>query len=230
VSARDPQRRDKLLDAAIVLILGSGVRRASVDEIARTAGVSKGAVYLEFASRGALLDALVRREYRRYLADALTRVEADPEGGRLSGIYRHSIAALLDRPFLRAMYEDNGQIVAELLKGPERYRPRVLLGAQFLGELADAGLLREDVDPGVVSHLLSVLVVGPLLAEPVLRDAAAPSLEATFGLLADLVVSGLEPRERRDPAPGIRAFRTLVEGINQELADDSAAPGLRGLP
>ena len=49
---------------------------------------------------------------------------------------------------------------------------------------------------------------------------ASPSLEATFGLLADLVVSGLEPAERSNPAPGVSAFRSLVEGIDQAMADD----------
>ncbi|MEX5303946.1 TetR/AcrR family transcriptional regulator [Kocuria sabuli] len=221
MSARDAHRREKLLDATVALILRSGVRRTSIDEIARDVGISKGAVYLEFPSKAALVDAAVRREFSHYIAQTCSRVEADPEGGRLSGIYRHSIAVLLERPFMRALYADNGRILDGLLRGPERYRPRVLLGTAFLQQLTDAGLLRADVDPAVTSHLISVLSVGPLLAEPLLSDETTPPVEATFELLADLVVTGLEPDSPSDPAPGAAAFRELAEGLIRALADDS---------
>lgn len=221
MSARDAHRREKLLDATVALVLRSGVRRTSIDEIARDVGISKGAVYLEFSSKAALVDAAVRRELSDYIAQTCSRVEADPEGGRLSGIYRHSIAVLLERPFMRVLYADNGRILDGLLRGPERYRPRVLLGTAFLQELIDAGLLRTDVDPAVTSHLLSVLSVGPLLAEPLLRDETTPSVEATFELLAELVVTGLEPDGPCDPAAGAAAFRELTEGLIRALADDS---------
>ncbi|MGY4844077.1 TetR/AcrR family transcriptional regulator [Kocuria sp. MNB10] len=221
MSARDALRREKLLDAAVALVLRSGVRRTSIDDIARDAGISKGAVYLEFSSKAALLDAAVRREFSRYLAQTCARVEADPEGGRLSGIYRHSIAVLLERPFMRALYTDNGRILDGLMRGPERYRPRALLGTAFLQHLTDAGLLRAGIDPAVTSHLLSVLSVGPLLAEPVLREGTTPPLKATFELLADLVVTGLEPDNPAAPAAGAAAFRELADGLQRALADDS---------
>lgn len=221
MSARDAHRREKLLDATVALILRSGVRRASIDGIAREVGVSKGAVYLEFPSKAALVDAAVRREFSHFIAQTCSRVDADPEGGRLSGIYRHSIAVLLERPFMRALYADNGRILDGLLRGSERYRPRVLLGTAFLHKLIDAGLLRADVDPAVTSHLLSVLSVGPLLAEPVLGDETTPSLEETFELLAELVVTRLEPDSPSKPAAGAAAFRELAEGLVRALADDS---------
>ncbi|NOJ58941.1 TetR/AcrR family transcriptional regulator [Arthrobacter sp. 260] len=212
MSGQNADRRENLLDATVALILRGGVRRASVDGIAREAGVSKGAVYLEFPSKTDLVDAAVQREMGRYLDSTAARIAADPEGGRLSGIYRHSIAELLARPFMRAIYEDDGQILAGLIRGPERYRPRVLLGEDFLRTMADAGLVRTDLDPATMSHLLSVLSVGPLLAEPVLRDESAPGLEATFELLAGLVVAGLEPTFRADPAAGVAAFQKLADG------------------
>lgn len=209
------------MDATVSVIVQLGVRRASIEQIAHFAQISKGAVYLEFPSKKALLEAAVRREYRDFLDDALSRVAADPEGGRLSGIYRHCIAALMNRPFMMALYTDDGQMLASLLKGPDHYRPRVLLGADFLAELIDAKLLRADLDPALVSHLLSTLSLGPLLAEPVLRDNSAPPLDATFGLLADLVVSGLEPPNGGDPQRGADAFSKLVAGMRPLLCPDA---------
>lgn len=219
------QRRNAVMDATVSVIVQSGIRRTSIEQIAHVARVSKGAVYLEFPSKEALLEAVVRREYRDFLDDALARVIADPDGGRLSGIYRHSIATLVNRPFMMALYTDDGKILASLLKGPDHYRPRVLLGTDFLATLADAGLLHADLDPAMVSHLLSMLSLGPLLAEPVLRDSSAPPIDETFGLLADLVVSGLEPPTGGDPRRGADAFRELVSGMHRFLDPDPAIPG-----
>lgn len=115
-------------------------------------------------------------------------------------------------------------MLANLLKGPAHYRPRVLLGADFLAELIDAKLLRVDLDPALVSHLLSTLSLGPLLAEPVPRDDFAPPLEATFGLLADLVVSGLEPPNGGDPQRGADASGELVAGMRTFLCPDAGPP------
>jgi hypothetical protein len=110
---------------------------------------------LEFPNKEAPVDASVRREFSLYLDETCSRIDADPEGGRLSGIYRHSIAALLNRPFMRAIYEDDGQVLSGLLGGAERYQPRVLLGAECLRTMADADLLRSDIDSATASHLLA---------------------------------------------------------------------------
>lgn len=219
MTVRTADRRDHLLDTAIMLFLRKGVRSSSVDEIAKLARISKGAVYLEFTSKHALIDAAVRRELSRYITETCLRIEADPDGGRLSRIYHHSISALLDQPFMRAIYEDNGQILDGILRGPERYRSRILLGTEFLSKLVDAGLLRKDIDLAVTSHLLSVLSVGPLLAEPLLRDATSPPLESTFGLLAELVVSGLESDHITDPTLGAKAFREFAEDIQSQISE-----------
>lgn len=218
-------RRTAVMDATVSVILQAGIRRTSIEQIAHVARISKGAVYLEFPTKEALLEAVVRREYRDYLDDALALVTADPDGGRLSNIYRHSIAALVNRPFMVALYTDDGQILAGLLKGAEHYRPRMLLGVDFLTELADAKLLRADLDPALVSHLLGTLSLGPLLTEPVLRDSSTPPIDVTFGLLADLVVPGLEPPTGGDPQRGADAFRRLVAGMHRVLESDYAVPG-----
>lgn len=221
MTARNAGRREYLLDATATTILRHGVRRTSIDEIAREARISKGAVYLEFPSKAALIDAAVRREFRLYLADTCALVEGDPQGGRLSSIYRHSITALLHRPLMRAMYEDDGQILSGVLAEPDRYRPRVILGAEFLRELATAGLLRADLDPDDASHVLSLLSVGPLLADPVLRTTSSPPLETTFELLSTLVVTGMEADTCVASSAGIAAFRRLVDELSTRLADDS---------
>ena len=50
-----------MLDAALELFIEKGFAATRVEDIARRAGLSKGAVYLYFPSKEAMLEGLVRR-------------------------------------------------------------------------------------------------------------------------------------------------------------------------
>jgi AcrR family transcriptional regulator len=58
---RAEARPDEVLDAALDLFIEKGFAAARVEDIAQRAGLSKGAVYLYFPSKQALIEALVRR-------------------------------------------------------------------------------------------------------------------------------------------------------------------------
>lgn len=213
-------RRLLLFEAAANLFTRYGFRKTSVEDITGAAGVSKGSLYLEFRNKDELFEALVRHEFRAYLADASERIAADSEGGRLSRIYHHCIEALLRRDFVRGLYTQNEQILAGILRqgGPQRYRSRVLLGAEFIDRMQQAGLIRTDAAPEALSHTLSVLMVGPLLAEPILHDDDSPPLSATFAAIGSTIVTAFEATGG-DAAEGKRAFVELKNGVDCALAD-----------
>jgi AcrR family transcriptional regulator len=58
---RAEARPDEVLDAALDLFIRHGFAATRVEDITRAAGLSKGAVYLYFDSKVAILEALVRR-------------------------------------------------------------------------------------------------------------------------------------------------------------------------
>jgi AcrR family transcriptional regulator len=68
-------RREELLDAAQQLFLDKGIAATSIDDIASTAKVAKGTVYLYFPSKEALLAGL----QERFIVTFLTRLEAAME-------------------------------------------------------------------------------------------------------------------------------------------------------
>src|SRR5690606_32634714 len=68
---RAEARPDEVLDAALDLFIEKGVSSTRVDDIARRAGISKGAVYLYFPSKEALLEGLLRRPEVPIAAEAL---------------------------------------------------------------------------------------------------------------------------------------------------------------
>ncbi|RJL25157.1 TetR/AcrR family transcriptional regulator [Bailinhaonella thermotolerans] len=60
---------ERVLDAALELYLHFGLRRTTVEDVARRAGLSRVTVYRRFARKGDLTQAVILRELRRFLAD-----------------------------------------------------------------------------------------------------------------------------------------------------------------
>jgi AcrR family transcriptional regulator len=78
---RAEARPDEVLDAAIELFMKKGFAATRVDDIAKRAGLSKGAVYLYFPSKEAVLEGLVRRAIipiADSALEALRSYEGDP--------------------------------------------------------------------------------------------------------------------------------------------------------
>jgi TetR/AcrR family transcriptional repressor of uid operon len=58
---------DRILDAAYARMLEHGLRRLTVDDVARQAGLSRITVYRRFSRKGDLIQAVILRELRRFL-------------------------------------------------------------------------------------------------------------------------------------------------------------------
>jgi TetR/AcrR family transcriptional repressor of nem operon len=104
---RDPERtREKILDAALSLILDHGFGSTTVDAVVRRAGITKGAFFHHFASKAELARALVdryalldREQLARHLERA-RKLSSDPlqQVLILIGLYEEDFEAM-DAPF-----------------------------------------------------------------------------------------------------------------------------------
>lgn len=56
------EREQRILDAALALVLRWGYNKTTIDDIAQKANVAKGTVYLHWKSREELFEAMVQRE------------------------------------------------------------------------------------------------------------------------------------------------------------------------
>ena len=87
-------KRDRVLDAAQRLFVRYGVKRTSIDDVAREAGIAKGTVYLSFKSKAELFAAIADRLCANTLADVhAIALEAMPLTARLVGILDRYIGA-----------------------------------------------------------------------------------------------------------------------------------------
>jgi AcrR family transcriptional regulator len=153
-TARIKQGRkvDQVIDGARLVFMEQGYARASMDEIARVAGVSKATLYTYFVDKRALFSEMYRSEIQR-VADGAVDVllpDADPEIALSAAAER--ILAYLTSDFGLAMYRicvsesprfpEIGAAFYE--SGPEMGRAR--LGAYLEAAVARGVLVIPDID------------------------------------------------------------------------------------
>jgi TetR/AcrR family acrAB operon transcriptional repressor len=206
-------RETRLLDSATRLFTRFGFDKTSVDDIARAAGVSKGAVYLHWPSKFSLFEAVLIRQGLGLLDDIVERLKDDPESGTLGSIYRHSILALGAKPLLMAVYTEDAELLGEYVRHqePRVYAQRFLFGEEFVRRLQGAQLIRSDLEPHLTAYIMGVISFGLLSIGQLAPTVQPPPLAALADALADLVERGLGSGNRRARASGTDAFRILVD-------------------
>ncbi|HEY3523473.1 MAG TPA: TetR/AcrR family transcriptional regulator [Candidatus Limnocylindrales bacterium] len=143
-----PDRMDRILEAAAVVFARDGFAGARMEDVAATAGVSKGALYLSFDSKERLIQVLVERLVGSELRRIREAAAGDgPTIDRLiefvSG-YVEDVTAVGDLgPVVLELYARAGRA------GPIRETLRRSLDAfvEGLERLIDAGVRRGELGP-----------------------------------------------------------------------------------
>ena len=214
-------REDGLLDAATRLISRVGFDKTTVAEIAAEAGVSKGAVYLHFESKDALLEALILRELQTYALRWVEAVEADPRGGRIGGMYRCALRALHDQPLMAALLRRDAHVFGNALRRPGSLLLKARMGSsrkEFVEAMQSAGAIRSDLDPAVTAHIMNMLSYGLVSMSKVMDPAQIPPVDSVLEGIADLLDRALAPARRANDDAGKRIVRQLYEAGAARLA------------
>lgn len=196
----------RILDSARELVLDHGVRKVTVSEIARAAGVGKGTVYLYWPAKEDLILGLFARELLTFLDEVISRITAAP-----ATVLPRRLAPLLIRTGLNlslAPRLNSGDI--ELLRTltPQagdrdlfaRTRPSALCDA-VMPILHRHGLIRHERPLAGQAYALHAVLTGfgTAMSDP----ATAPlHVDDPYELLADTVAQLLEP----PVAPGEEAI------------------------
>lgn len=190
---RIPERRLRLLAAARELALEQGWQVTTVSEVAARVGVGKGAVYLEFDSKAAILDALIADGMQRLSSDVHRRVRESDGVVDLPAIYRFAVDALLDDSLMRAFYLCDQGVLGEHIGAvsDDRYRQRFDWLADYVAELQRAGIIDPQADLRSLTLMLSAFTLGLLHAPASLGPITDDELRRTVTLFAELVGTGL---------------------------------------
>lgn len=132
---RKAERPQELLDAALALFVNKGLAATRIEEVARLAGVSKGTLYLYYASKDELFKAVVRHWLGEVLAagsDLVDRWEGPTNellynlahtwwtrigASNASGIFKLVVAEVGNMPELAQFYVDEVIVPTHQLLG-----------------------------------------------------------------------------------------------------------------
>lgn len=192
------QTRERILDAAEQQFNEAGVARTSLDQIARAAGVTRGAVYWHFQNKADLFAAMIQRvrmpleqrlhriveqaqtldDLERLCLESLLEIQTDPRIARVYSVlllkceYTDDLAALIERE--RAARE---HILAEV--------------TTFFDRMRRSGALLADRDPATLALALHVYMTG--LFTEMLRSPDCCRDEACAATLMRYFFAPLKP-------------------------------------
>jgi TetR/AcrR family acrAB operon transcriptional repressor len=214
-------RPTRILDAASRLIVHYGFDKTTMDDIAREAGVSKGALYLVWPGKDALIDALIAYEMKRLLADLQARLEQAQDGETpfIALLYKHTLLALEHNPLVRALYTRDARILGDYIHHQDvsRYTDRLTLSAGVVRQMQAASLLDPGIRPETLAYLFSLITLGFVSIGALLPGESAPPLEETADGLARLVTRGIA-LPGGDRAQGKQALQRLIESMNEDYS------------
>jgi len=199
------QRRPEILDAAFTVFLRHGYFGASMDDIAREAGVSKPVVYGCFATKDDLFLALLTREEQRVLeqiADALpARPDLDPR---------------------RALADGLGGFLAAVAGHPDAYR-LILLGDGGVPETV-ARRIREGRATQVDAITALVEAWARMRDLPDAPDVTRLVAYALVGATEGAARAVLTEPERFDPLRTAALLAALMTGGERALRAEQTRP------
>ncbi len=108
---------DAILDAARVAVRQSGIRRTTLSDIARLAGVSRMTVYRRYPDLPAVIRDLMTREFGVLMDEIDARVDGPDGRSRLVTRAGAAVRALRDHPLLRKLLEADPELLLPYLLG-----------------------------------------------------------------------------------------------------------------
>jgi AcrR family transcriptional regulator len=227
-SSSQSDRRERLLKSAASLFSRWGFDKTSVDDIAREAGISKGAVYLEFPNKDALFKAVVHWEFARYMQDWLRRFEKDHGDWSFARMIQHSIAAVDSNPFVKALLMRDHRIFGNFLRrDKELFRLAISARSEFFSQLQETGTMRDDIPAPVLAYLVSVTGYGLIAGNEVVPDENKVPFEEAIQAWGLLLERGAAPPRARNRRAARALLISMVERMQAALRNlDKASADL----
>ena len=165
-------RPDEVMDAALDLFMENGFAATRVGDIAKRAGLSKGAIYLYFDSKEAILKALIQRSIVPVVESSETlaqNMSGDPQM-----VIRMIVTLIADRMNDPRIFAIPRLVIAEAGNFPE-------LAQMYRNEVIERGfqalerLLKQGVEQGIFRPMNTRLAIrniaGPLVVHGLLSSA-----------------------------------------------------------
>jgi AcrR family transcriptional regulator len=184
---------DQILDAARATVLDFGVRRTTVSEVARRAGLSRMTVYRRYPDGAELMRALMTREFGGVLTRA--RLESNGAGTgreRLVGACIRTVELLMTHPLMLRLLELDPEMLLPYLT--ERLGRFQQLARDATGEAIAAGQADGSIragDPRTFAAACELATRGLVISA---RSLSARQRSRALGELELMLDGYLRPR------------------------------------
>jgi AcrR family transcriptional regulator len=155
---------DPVLDAARACVLAVGVRRTTLTDVARRAGVSRMTLYRRFPDLEGVLSALMTREFGRLVAEAAARAGGATTRERLVATVVHGSRALAEDPLFQRLLDVDPELLLPYVTQRTGGVQKIAVEAsrEILAAADDS--VRRDVGPEVLAAGMELITRGFVLA------------------------------------------------------------------
>jgi AcrR family transcriptional regulator len=218
---------DRILDAALRVFRRHGFRRASIEQAAEAAGLTRQALYHHFQSKEALFRAVIEQLYQGALSVEIAATDAaEKAGGGLADILaaevnarlRHLIASFDGSPHIEELFSEHLALGRDLY---QRYA--TAYGAQIAATIERICrrrrlVLAKGMTAHTLAHCLEMAMHGAKSAYPSMlpADAFLGDLEL---MLRTLVAGALARATMRQPASTASAKKSKRKTPGKALAN-----------
>lgn len=204
-------RKQAIMDAAARRIIQYGYDKTTIGDVADAIGLNRALVYGYFKSKDDVLEALIKREMRKYGELWFEHLMADPKGGTVASIYRSIAYALKNNPFMAAIVTRDEGTFGKYLRKPGNIFEGMQsqnIGSGLLQSLQDAGAIRQDVNLPAVTHIMNTLANN--MVGPVHTGQGGPSYEELLETIAEMFDRMLTPDDGGNIEAGKQVLRQLA--------------------
>lgn len=163
------QTRKNILEAAVQVFFDQGIARTTLEDIARAAGVTRGAIYWHFQNKADLINA-VHAEVNLPMEEVLYRILEAPGEGALQRLEEHCVstfAGLQKDEHSRRVYTilllkcEYSEEMSGLIERLRESKQKIIESlARFLLKLKEVGQLSDAIDPPLAALGLYAYMVG----------------------------------------------------------------------
>jgi AcrR family transcriptional regulator len=187
-SAARRDRREDLLAAAARRFVAVGIRKTTMEDVAREARAGKATLYRHFANKDAVIDALLEREAARF--ERLLRSAAGEEDGaaeRIEAAFVVGVRFFVDHPVMTKGRDEEPGILLPRITATAG--PVVRRGLDLFTDLINVGVERGElrqVDPPAAAEVIVRLILSYFSFPPmhVAVDDPAEARAFAHGLIA----------------------------------------------
>lgn len=222
----DPNLREQqILAAASALLIRQGYDKTTMSDVAAEAGISRGMVYLAFATKEHLFDHVLAQAIQAYIATWQQLIAENRYGGTIGGVYRAVLHALKSQPIMAALMKRDRRVLGRYVQQAASGMPALAgqsLWLLALGELQAAGAIRAELDLQVIAHILDLLAFGLMHGDSLADSAASPPFEHVLPTIALMLDRLLLP----DDGGNLVAGTAIIQALAANLQSPSVNPSL----